>query len=157
MRLPTNSSLLELPNYGSFFAHLGRGFQAQPDPAPIRHESVFQQLLLDMAGNWSPIGFSQIKRVLYQAMVHFRRMKNGDLTGGFAELQHLRLTVDTLPTEAKQYTEAMLLPMLAYYYFRTGDYTVARAYNQQAVLLSSKLQTNYPILHLHQIRQHINL
>ena len=128
-----------------------------PEAAPFMHDTVFQQVLLDVMSSERPTEFRRFRRVLFQALVHFRRMKAGDLADGFAGLQALRTHFPPLSTDIRRLGEAMLTPMIAYYFFRLGDYPTASQYNQQAVAISSQLQDTYPVLHLHQIQQQFNL
>lgn len=148
----------ELSGYRAFFSHLsGLCTYTAPAPVPLMHETVFQQLLLDVMGTDRPVEFRRFRRLLFQAMVHFRRMKEGDLANGFADLQLLRANFPPLSVDIRLLGEAMLTPMIAYYYFRIGDYPTAGYYNQQSVAISSELQHTYPVLHLHQIQQQFNL
>jgi tetratricopeptide (TPR) repeat protein len=158
MRTSSVGQPAESPAYQAFFAQLTLCCsRAAPDVTPLMHETVFQQLILDVMGTEDPAEFRRFKRLLFQGMVHFRQVKEGNLPVGFAGLCDLQVTVGGLPAAIRPLAEAMLLPMLAYYHFRTGDYDAARACNGQAVLVSSSLQEAYPILHLHQIQQQFNL
>lgn len=155
----TPASCPDAPEYRAFFSQL-HGLcitGAPPESLPLMHETVFQQVLLDLMGTERPVEFRRFKRLLFEAMVHFRRMKEGDLANGFAQLQRLRTTLPPLSPELRRLAEAMLTPMIAYYYFRTGDFPTASYYNQQAVALSSELQSTYAVLHFHQIQQQFNL
>ena len=127
------------------------------DAKPLMHETIFQQLLLDMVDAERPVEFRRFQRLMFEAMVHFRRMKEGDLANGFAQLQRLRTTFPPLSPTVRQLGEAMLTPMIAYYYFRIRDFATATYYNQYSVAISSELQASYPVLHLHQIQQQFNL
>lgn len=145
------------PDYRAFFSQLSGLTNTPPVLAPLMQETVFQQLLLDVVITEQPVEFRRFRRLLYQAMVHFRRMKDGNLAGGFADLQQVWANFPPLSTDIRLLGEAMLTPMIAYYYFRMGDYPAAYQHNQRAVAISRDLQHSYPVLHLHQIQQQFNM
>ena len=149
----------ESPDYRAFFSQLNGlcSTHTTTESPPFMHETVFQQLLLDLLDKERPVEFRRFKRLLFEAMVHFRRMKEGDLTNGFAQIQRLRTTFPPMSSEVRRLGEAMLTPMIAYYYFRIGDFPTASFYNQQSVAISSELQSTYSVLHFHQIQQQFNL
>lgn len=145
-----------LNDYQQFFSRLPTVAPAGPDAgAGTSQENIFQQTLIGLLPT-IPAGADQLVAVLFKAVSAFKTMKKGQLDAGKALLEPVLATISTLPTDANALAETLVNPMASFYYYRTGDFDMARCYADRSIALSDEWQHRYGVLHIHRVQQLFN-